>query len=230
MQDITAPRWDRIGAASGIANVVLTFVGFGLIATAVGATDLASSRDEITRHFADPAPNLLWVGGFLEWIGILLFVPFGARLAGAFRGDAAADWLPSTVFGAALLFVATGIVSLSAGATAYFQAGGALDPAVAPTLAYIRSFAFTLGWGVGALFLAAVASLVLTRGVLPRWLGWAAAVVALLLVVSLATPKAEFAQTPPMLMGLWILAASVALLRRPRPAEALDRVGTQTAA
>jgi hypothetical protein len=83
---------------------------------------------------------------------------------------------------------------------------------------------------VGALFLAAVASLVLTRGVLPRWLGWAAAVLALLLVVSLATPKAEFAQTPPMLMGLWILAASVALLRQPRPAEALDRVGTQTAA
>jgi hypothetical protein len=229
MQETTDRRWDRVGAASGIANVVLTFVGFGLIAAAVGATDLASSREEIAHHFADPAPSLLWVGGFLEWIGILLFVPFGARLAGAFRGHDPADWLPSTVFGAALLFVATGIVSLSAGATAYVQAG-ALDPAVAATLAYIRSFAFTLGWGVGALFLAAVASLVLTRGVLPRWLGWAAGVLAFMLLVSLTTPKAEFAQTPPMLMGLWILAASVALLRLPRPAEALDRVGTQTAA
>lgn len=226
MRDTTARRWDRIGAASGIANVVLTFVGFGLIAAAVGATDLASSREEITRHFADPAPTLLWVGGFLEWIGILLFVPFAARLATAFQRHDVADWLPSTVFGAGVLFVATGIVSLAAGATAYFQAGGGLEPGVAVALAYVRSFAFTLGWGIGALFLATVASLVLTRGVLPRWLGWVAGVLALMLLGSLAAPKAEFAQTPPMLMALWILAASIVLLRRPASRDVRHPVGT----
>lgn len=229
MHDTNAPRWDQIGAASGIANVVLTFVGFGLIAASVGATDLASSREEIARHFADPAPTLLWVGGFVEWIGILLFVPFTARLAGAFRRDAA-DWLPSTVFGAGILFVATGIVSLSAGATAYLQAGGDLEPGVATSLAYIRSFAFTLGWGIGALFLAAVASLVLTRGTLPRWLGWLAGVIALMLLGSLAVPKAEFAQTPPMLMALWILAASIVLLQRPASTFLRRPVGTATEA
>lgn len=225
MQVTTAPRWDRIGAASGLANVVLTFVGFGLIAAAVGVTDLASSREEVARHFADPAPTLLWVGGFVEWIGILLFVPFTARLAGAFRQDVA-DWLPSTVFGAGILFVATGILSLSAGATAYSQAGGDLEPGVAIALAYVRSFAFTLGWGIGALFLATVASLVLTRGILPRWLGWLAGVLALMLLGSLAAPKAEFAQTPPMLMALWILASSIVLLRAPASRHARQPVGT----
>jgi hypothetical protein len=213
MENTTAPRWDRIGAATGIANVVLTFVGFGLIVAAVGATDLASSREEVARHFADPAPTLLWVGGFLEWIGILLFVPFTAYLAATFQRQGGADWLPSTLFGAGILFVATGIVSLSAGATAYLQAGD-LDPGVAIALAQVRSFAFTLGWGIAALFLATVASLVLTRGVLPRWLGWLAGVLALMLLVGLAAPKAEFAQTPPMLMALWILASSIALLRQ----------------
>lgn len=212
MENATSERWERIGAATGIANVLLTFVGFGLIVAAAGATDLASTREEIVRHFADPAPALLWVGGFLEWVGILLFVPFAARLAAGFR-NGVADWLPATVLGAGTLFAATGIVSLSAGATAYLHAGGDLEPGVAVALAHVRSFAFALGWGVGALFLAACATLVLTRGVLPRWLGWAAAVLALALLGGVAAPKAEFAQTPPMLMALWILAASVALLR-----------------
>ena len=230
MQDTTARRLNRIGAASGIANVVLTFVGFGLIVGAVGATDLASTREEIARHFADPAPTLLWVGGFLEWIGILLFVPFTATLVAAFQRHDVADWLASTLFGAGILFVATGILSLSAGATAYLQAGGALEPGVAVALAHVRSFAFTLGWGIAALFLGAVAALVLTRGVLPRWLGWAAGILALMLLGGLAAPKAEFAQTPPMLMALWILVSSIVLLRRPASRRVGHAVGAATEA
>lgn len=220
-------RLDRLGALSGVLMVVLTFGGFALLGTAAGGLlDLTSSREEVVRHFADPVPALFWVGGYLELVGIVLFIPFAAYLAEVFRrAEGEGSWLPSTVFGSGLFFVVTGVVSFSAGATAYYRAGEGVDPDVLLALAHLRSFAFTIGWALAALFLATSGTLILGRNVLPRWMGWTAIALALALLVALATPKSELAQTPPMLMALWVLAISVALLRRPRP-EAASRAPT----
>jgi hypothetical protein len=210
-------RLDRLGALSGVLMVVLTFGGFALLGTAAGGLlDLTSSREEVVRHFADPVPALFWVGGYLEVVGVVLFIPFAAYLTGVFRRvDGEGSWLPSTVFGSALFFVVSGVVSFSAGATAYYHAGEGVHPDVLLALAHLRSFAFTIGWAVAALFLATSATVILSRNVLPRWLGWTAIALAAALLAGLATPTSDVAQTPPMLMALWVLAVSVTLLRQP---------------
>ena len=225
---VSTSRLDRIGALSGILMVILTFGGFAILGSAAGSLlDLSSSREEVARHFADPVPALFWVGGYLELIGIVLFIPFAAYLASVLRDERSPSWPSWTLFGSALFFVVSGVVSLTVGATAYFHAGERMHPDVLLALAHARSFAFAIGWALAALFLATAAALILGGNVVPRWLGWTAAALAVALLLGLAAPTADFAQMPPMLMALWVLVLSVSLLRR--PAVAASRAAGATA-
>jgi hypothetical protein len=77
----------------------------------------------------------------------------------------------------------------------------------------MNNAAFALDWALSALMLAATGGVVLRTGVLPRWLGRSALVIAPLLLASL--PFFTTDGPPTFLLALlWIIAASVALIRR----------------
>ena len=75
---------------------------------------------------------------------------------------------------------------------------------------------YLASWALGAVFFAATAAVVLAKRVLPRWLGWTAALVAVLDLAAVGLPASPLAQFPGVLLLLWVLAASV-LLRGPMP-------------
>jgi hypothetical protein len=102
---------------------------------------------------------------------------------------------------------------------AAFSLRRGIDPQLAKALVEINDYAFLLTWAVDAVMLAAVAACALRTGALPRWLAISAAVIAPLLLASVAGGN----QAPPFgfLLGFaWFVAASVALLR---PGRALGR-------
>ena len=94
-----------------------------------------------------------------------------------------------------------------------------IDPQLAKALIEINDYAFLLTWAVDAVMLAAVATSALRTGALPRWLAISAAVIAPVLLASVAGGN----QAPPFgfLLGfIWFVAASVVLMR---PRHALGR-------
>jgi hypothetical protein len=70
-----------------------------------------------------------------------------------------------------------------------------------------------LFWAGGTLFLVASAILSLKLGALPRWLGGAAAIIAGLSLI--APVSTQLLHIPATLFYLWVLAASIVLLRTP---------------
>jgi len=70
-------------------------------------------------------------------------------------------------------------------------------------------------WAISAVFLAAAAVLVVRSRTLPVWLGWAAALVALVNLGAVVLPASPLASFPNLLIWLWALAVSITLLIRP---------------
>jgi hypothetical protein len=98
---------------------------------------------------------------------------------------------------------------------ARYRAGEGLDPQLARVLQDMYDASFGLHFFPLAVLLAASAIVAIRSGGLPRWLGWAAA-------VGSADFQSEWAGLPFLLFMLWVIAASVVLIRRagePWPAE-----------
>jgi hypothetical protein len=91
-----------------------------------------------------------------------------------------------------------------------------IEPQLAAALVQIDDYAFLLTWAVDAVMIGAVAAVALRTAVLPRWLGIAGAVIAPLLLASLAGGEGA----PPvfLLALLWFVAVSVTLAGGANPA------------
>jgi glucan phosphoethanolaminetransferase (alkaline phosphatase superfamily) len=124
-----------------------------------------------------------------------------------------------------LLLVA---VELSGGAVVnalLTRAGHDLTSAEAMSLFDLAQALLFLFWAGATLFLAASAVLSLKLQALPRWLGGAAAVI---VAVSLIAPAStQLLHVPATLFYLWVVAASIVLIRTPREphADGRDRSG-----
>jgi hypothetical protein len=211
--------WLRLGAASGIMHVVLALLGFGLGAASGGY------EEDLAKAVARPVAIGVWVGAYLELLGLLCFIVFVARLWATLRraeGDPA--WLSATAFGAGLLFVVMTLVAFAAGGAATSRYGQGIDVPVARALHDLAQAAFILTWAVSAVFLGATAVVAVQMHALPRWLGWSAAVLALAQLAAVALPDSSIPMIPGFLFLFWIVAVSVVLLRR---AEERSMVGAR---
>lgn len=209
--------WLRLGAAFGIFSVVLEIVGLvvGVVsAPAFIDVTLASSEKEIARAFASPATTGVWIGLYLEVIAFLLFVVFAARLwATLRRAEGGIGWASHIVLGAGMLFAGTSLLALAFGGMAHYQAGPGVDVHVATVLKELNFGTYALSWAPQALFLAATAVVVLRTRALSRWLGWSAAVISAAALAGMAVPMGELSQIPPFLFLIWVVAASIVLIR-----------------
>jgi hypothetical protein len=209
---------DRLGAGAGLLSVLL-----GIVAVAVGAggggggsAAPGAPREEIARAYAGVPPPAVWVGAFVQVLASLLLFVFVARLWAALRrAEGGAGWLAATALGAGLASVTLTLAGFAVGAAARARGGPGLDVPVAVALFDVHVGLYVASWALGALFLGAAAVLGLAAQALPRWLGWAAALGAVLSLGAVAAPATPLGQAPTLLLLLWVLATSVVLLRGP---------------
>jgi hypothetical protein len=185
---------------SGIAAVGLVIASFMII----GETpDIDAPVNEITsfwtKHDSDGQ-----FGGFLIALGALFFLFFATNIAGALRRAQGETGGSSALsFGGGIIF-AVGLLVFAGINFTLGDLGGDGSPDTLQALnALGEDFFFPLAMGAAAFGIGTGIAITKT-GVLPRWFGWVAVVIG---VVS-ATPAGFFGF---MLLGLWIIAASVML-------------------
>jgi hypothetical protein len=203
----------RLGAALGIASIVLIATGFA-IAAATEATFTSSER-EVVAFYADSGLAKTLAGGLVETLGLVLFLPFAAMLTDRVARTGSRAVLAPTARMAATAYVAICLApGMSAGAAALWLAHhGTADPGVLTALNDLRSLSYQLALLPFAVFLVCVG--LSAAGRLPRWAGPSALVIGAALAASL--PFAAYGVTDPLgLIGLiWVLVTAVALLRNP---------------
>lgn len=203
----------RITAACGIAYFVLAMVGDPLRA-AGGETD-SSAPAAVAGGWliAHPPDTSRWVGEFLVGLAFLCAIPFVVRLHTALRAAEGGSGLFSTIaLDAGLVMIAVGFMAQLPVITAFYYADKGLDPELAGVLLALNDFAFVTAWAVYAVMLAASAVVILRTRALPRWLGWSAAAIAVLLLGSV--PFAVSGPPTFILFFVWVVAASIVLMRR----------------
>lgn len=222
--------WLRIGAACGLAFVLLQSAALGFM-SAGGWLDPGASKADIVKAFAGTPSSQLWIGAYLSVLAALCFIPFAARVATSLRrAEGASGWLWTVALAGGFLLVASELGGAGAVNALLTRAGDNLSTAEAMSLFDLAQALLFLFWAGGTLFLAASAVLSLRLRALPRWLGGAAAVIA---AVSLIAPAStQLLHIPATLFYLWVIAASIVLMRMSREphAEGRNRSGTASIA
>jgi hypothetical protein len=215
--------WRRLGAAGGIFYVVLTILGNDVIGS--------------TR----PGMGLL-----VELLGFVFFAFFLGSLWACLRSaEGDRGWLSAAAFGGGLVALAVRIAGvapvLAAGASEGMDPGNA-NAIIAMNGASFRWAYFSIVCLPLGVMLLSTAIVAVRTGALPRWLGWASAVVALGLLGALSA--AVVSPSPPewvmgwvilamLLFTLWTVATSIVLIRRagePPLAEKNASLGETTSA
>jgi uncharacterized protein DUF4386 len=202
-----------VAALSGLASVVLLFVGQGL-GGGGGAPDLTKSRAAHAAWIAKQHPTTAgYAGDMLELVGILLLIVFAATLWSVLRDGDERGILAATALGAGIASATVKLASVPAAFAVYWRSADGWDPQVATALFDMNDAAFVLTWAIDALMLGAAATVILRSGVLPRWLGWLAAAAG---ATSIATVPVAM-KVPPvgiLLTFIWLVGTSVVLTRR----------------
>lgn len=172
--------WDRAGALSGIAFVVLSLLG-------------AFLYPEQPRSDSAPAVTLAWVNDHrvaLQWgmivslVAAALFVWFAGWLRSSLRGE---HPLGPVVLGAGVSVAVMSALAVMPTAIMAFmdsQPAGLHDATLVRMLGDLNTVFFAAVSVMNAVFMAAFAAVLLRRELLARWLGWPALVVAACNVVA----------------------------------------------
>jgi hypothetical protein len=215
---MTGANWQRLGAASGVLFVVLTVGTFFTPST----PDADEASGEIVRTIASDRTAHL-TSFYVSGIAWILFLVFVAALWGALRH---AETLPGASTLALLggLAVYAGVLVEESAFLALVNAADAgREPGSVRALFELEEVVLVpLRFAVAAFF-AGIALSAIPTSALPRWLGWTAAALAALLAIGLlgvfSADEQEGPLVPILVLGrlgmlLWILAASIELLRR----------------
>jgi hypothetical protein len=222
--------WPRVGAACGLAFVVLQSAALGFMSSA-GWLDPGASRVDILRLFSGTPSSALWIGQYLSVLAGLAFIPFAASVVYRLRRtEGEPGWVSTVAVAGAVLLVASELCGAGAVNALLSRAGHSLSSSEAMTLFDLAQALLFLFWAGAVLFLGASAVLSFRLRSLPRWLGGAAAFIA---AVSLVAPvSSQYLHIPATLFYVWVVAASVTLMRStgaPRMGEQTDVRGVSTA-
>lgn len=215
-------RW---GGLAGVGAVVLAVAGRILLG---GMPGVGEPTGVIAVYLVRHRGQIL-CGALLYAAAIVLLLWFGAALATAFRRADGAGDTAAVVLAGFVLVCAVGFITVAAfaGMTYALTVNPALLPfAAAPYTAMTVAGAIT---GLAAaLTLTATTAAILRTRVLPRWVAWfaaAVAVVRLLAAFTVAVPSGLLAPggplagyVPGVATGLWLLATGGLLAREHLPA------------
>ena len=210
-------RDTRVFAWTGVAATVAIAAGAVILGSAPKSNDAADVALRLTRDHRGRLLASMWVLGF----GMVLSLVFVVGLSAVLRrpGSASDPW-PTVVLTTGIATFTLGLAALSFVSSAAYRSN---DLSADSARSLWDLFAATTNVSnVATVFLtAAVGIMILGGDVLPRWIGWSSFVVALAHLVatlSLArdgafSPTGALGQAPGFLYLVWMLAASVALLR-----------------
>lgn len=200
---------DRLFAASGVTSMVMTMAG-AITAMVGGKTHelmVSTSTAKLSADLAQPATTASWVGAYVELTGCVLFLIFAvwacAKLGGGVWGTIGVA--------AATSYTAVTVASLALMDAISYRAGKGIDLGLARSLVTLNEALYVTTWFLFALFLAAAAVLAVGAG--RRIVGWSAAAIAAFTLVA-APAFNGLGQAAAMLFFVWVVGASLALMRR----------------
>lgn len=204
--------WYRLSATGGILYVVLALAG-----NSIGHLEPPSapaSRDAMTAYWT--AQSTAWpLGAIIGSLAFFCFVFFLGSLYHVLRqAEGPSGAFSIVAFGGGLLTAIVQLIEVTRtiAAIQIVQEGG--DPMIAMALQHMNGGSFVLAWFTLAILLSGTAIVVLRTAVLPRWIGWTAALLALALVGSYSGAimglQLPFAF---LLTLLWIIGVSIGLMR-----------------
>lgn len=202
---------DRWFGLCGVASVVVELVGTFVQMASKDTHSLTwtSSNAAIAKAFSHQASTVVWIGAYLEIVSMCLFLAFALWAARKLGGGL----LGSIASGAAIANVAVSMVSLALLDGAAYLAGKSLPLSTARALVVVNGATYVTTWFLTAFFLLALAPLALAAE--RRIVGWSAAgIAALILISTAADPNGLGELSGGMLPLIWIAGTSVALLRR----------------
>lgn len=216
--------WDRFGAATGAAYVLLILVG-NQIASG-NSTDPHPSGAKDLADFSATRTATDAIGFAMEVLGLLLFVLFLGWFVHALRSrGGTAPWLAGAAGVAGGVTLSVKIASFMPVATGLLD-HRELTPTVARVLADMNGAAFVVTFLTFGTFVAAAGAAVLTSGLLGRVAGWFGVAIGVLTVALTLATQANPVDTNPMpfLAGLlWVLVVSVRLAWKGPRGESAER-------
>jgi len=223
-------RWVQVGAAGGVAFVVLQLVGQFLIAGASDVSEPAFNAPtvDIVAFFDAQNAGLLKLGSYLSTLSVIPFLWFLGVLWSTLR-DAEGDppWLSVTAVGSGFIVAVTIVVVGGSWELVVLRRDEGVDPEIQRLLFDQGNLAFANLWVMCASLAFATSTLFLVRRALPRWLGWLGIVSAIgLLAVRAVWSTTELWFLPFVLFYVWLVAVSLTLVRRAEaPAHATSIAG-----
>ena len=167
-----------LGALAGIVFLVLVIVAF-----AVGGEppEVDKPAQEIVDFYTDKK-DMAFLAAILEAIAATLFVFFAGYLRSVLRDvDGGRGFLSAVMFAGAIIF-ATGLAIDATLTITLAETAEEIDPSAVQAVAAIWENDF-VPFAVGVqIFTLALGLLLLRGGVVPKWLGWVAIVLALIAV------------------------------------------------
>jgi hypothetical protein len=189
---------------SGIAFLVLVIAG-GLYGGMPPSEKGLKSAEELAAAYVAQGDRLM-VATFVMGVGLVFLVYFGSVLKTTLdAGSAATGCLSRAAFAGVIVFVAGAATDFTLVVAMVEAAKDKVDPVAIQALSiYFQNDWVPFAIGILTLMSASAIS-ILKYGGAPKWLGWLAALVA---VVGLIPPIGFFALPG---AGLWILLASIML-------------------
>ena len=213
-------RLERLAPLTGVVFVVLLLVGVGF--TTFSGPEYPAPADEILDHYTDNSARV-WVGSYLGMLAVFFFLWFVGSLRSFLRpAEGGTGRLSAVAFGGGVAAGALYLASFTMSLTAAFRADepGGIGEQAATTLFDLGGSLFVAAVPMAlAVVLAATAFVGFRTAVLPAWLVWVTAVIA----VGLVTPIAWIVH---IVFLAWVLFMSVFLYLREAPAQSAPTAPT----
>jgi hypothetical protein len=215
-----AARWDRITALAGLIFVLLVIASFFTPDT----PDFDSAPEALAAALTDERSGHQ-MSLLLGFLGDIAFFVFLAGVWSRLRRYEGAGGMFSGLFAIGGAAFSATILATSGVYLALVQAAVTADVATLPTLAVLDYWLGICVVPAGVAMMIGATGAILSTHALPAWLGWLAGLNAVLLVLSLAAVFERDEETVLVTIGgfggfllflVWVLAASIVLLMRPR--------------
>jgi hypothetical protein len=198
-----ARRLERLAPLTGVVFLIVVLVAF----IVGGETpDNDDSTAEIVSYWRDNDTRQL-VGGWILGVAALLLAWFGGSLRRTISRAEGGDGRLAAISFAGTVMASVGMLLFGSLTFAAATLADEVPPEVIHTISVLNNtLFFPLSGGAALMLLAAGLALVYT-GALPRWLGWVAIVIGVLIL----TPLGFFAL---LAWLLWVAVASILLFAR----------------
>jgi hypothetical protein len=194
-------RLDRVAPLSGLVFAVLVVLGFGVFGGDTPNGDAPAGK--VVSYYHDHYGAQVTAAILIIFAG-LFFVWFAAVIRARIVEDSAASRRVASIVQSSGAIMGAGTAIISGIHLALADAAHHRHPVTAATLNQLDSDSWPI-IGVGMfLFLASLAVMALRHGLLPRWAGWATAVLAVLM----PTPVGWFA----LIVSVVVIAAISVML------------------